>query len=180
MKSYVVLLAAAVGGAACGSSEGGGATSTPTTDAGNDGSAGTAPLACTSGTQWTGGDRGSSRMHPGRACIACHSVMAGPTFSVAGTVYPSAHEPPDCNGINGTTTPTQVIITDKDGNELKLPVNSAGNFYLAAVPVAAPYAAKVMQGTKERAMVQHQTSGDCNSCHTETGADGAPGRIMAP
>jgi hypothetical protein len=25
-----------------------------------------------------------------------------------------------------------------------------------------------------------QTSGDCNSCHTVNGANGAPGRIMAP
>jgi predicted CXXCH cytochrome family protein len=24
------------------------------------------------------------------------------------------------------------------------------------------------------------TAGDCNSCHTEQGANGAPGRIMAP
>jgi mono/diheme cytochrome c family protein len=25
-----------------------------------------------------------------------------------------------------------------------------------------------------------QTIGDCNSCHTPTGANGAPGRIAAP
>ena len=32
----------------------------------------------------------------------------------------------------------------------------------------------------ERAMVAAQTSGDCNSCHTLAGTNGAPGRIMLP
>jgi hypothetical protein len=105
--------------------------------------------------------------------------MNGPDFSVAGTVYPTAHEPNDCNGVNGSTTPTTVVITDTNNQTYKLPVNSAGNFYSTS-NIATPYAAKVVQGTKERAMVQHQTSGDCNSCHTVSGANGAPGRIMAP
>jgi predicted CXXCH cytochrome family protein len=25
-----------------------------------------------------------------------------------------------------------------------------------------------------------QTTGDCNSCHTQSGANGAPGRILLP
>ena len=31
-----------------------------------------------------------------------------------------------------------------------------------------------------RMMVASQTAGNCNSCHTQNGANGAPGRIMAP
>jgi len=29
-------------------------------------------------------------------------------------------------------------------------------------------------------MTAPQTSGDCNGCHTQTGANGAPGRITLP
>ncbi len=194
MKSYLVLVAglafAAV--AACGGSTGNTGLTAASPDAGDDagdttgtddGGTGTTnyntPTTCTSGATWTGGDRGSSRMHPGVACIDCHDQNGGPSLTVAGTVFPTAHEPDDCNGANGTTLGLTVVITDKNGQTYKLPVNSAGNFYSVA-NIATPYAAKVVQGTKERAMVQHQTSGDCNSCHTVAGANGAPGRIMAP
>jgi hypothetical protein len=33
---------------------------------------------------------------------------------------------------------------------------------------------------KTRAMVAPQTNGDCNSCHTENGANKAPGRVLLP
>ncbi|HSY23238.1 MAG TPA: hypothetical protein VK841_14025 [Polyangiaceae bacterium] len=54
-----------------------------------------------------------------------------------------------------------------------------GNFYSTG-SIATPFDAKVLNGSKERDMVAAQTSGDCNSCHTEQGANGAPGRIMPP
>jgi hypothetical protein len=43
-----------------------------------------------------------------------------------------------------------------------------------------PYHAKVRQGGRERAMNAPQMVGDCNSCHTQTGQNGAPGRIVVP
>jgi hypothetical protein len=43
-----------------------------------------------------------------------------------------------------------------------------------------PYKAKVTYMGRERAMVAAQTSGDCNSCHTQNGANSAPGRILLP
>jgi len=39
---------------------------------------------------------------------------------------------------------------------------------------------RVFDGTKDRVMGAPLTAGDCNSCHTEPGVNGAPGRIMAP
>jgi hypothetical protein len=135
------------------------------------------PSVCTSGTNWTRGDRGSVSMHPGVACIACHDLNNAPPFSIAGTVYPSAHEPDDCNG--GGTAGAQIVITDANGKVTKIPVNSVGNFYSQGT-IALPYRAKVVVGTTERAMVGSQKSGDCNSCHTETGASSAPGRIVLP
>ena len=46
--------------------------------------------------------------------------------------------------------------------------------------LALPYRAKVVVGGRERVMLTPQTNGDCNACHTQAGAEGAPGRIIVP
>ena len=51
---------------------------------------------CTSGNDWSSGE--GPTMRPGEACISCHSASGGPRLAVAGTVYPTAHEPDDCDG----------------------------------------------------------------------------------
>jgi mono/diheme cytochrome c family protein len=138
---------------------------------------------CTSKQMWTGGNRGSSSMNPGVACIACHSLGRGPSFALAGTLYPTAHEPDLCNGVNGNSG-AQVVITGADGHMVTLTPNSAGNFSYQGT-TATPYQAKVVYMGRERAMIEAQTSGDCNNCHTQDGAmpSGtikAPGRILLP
>jgi hypothetical protein len=145
-------------------------------DAATDGSVYNTPTVCTSKVTWNQGNQGSSRMRPGGACITCHTMQGGPAFTVAGTVYPSAHEPNDCNGVNGAVT---VVVTDKNGVVTNLQVNNVGNFN-ASAKIAAPFHVKVKNGAKERAMAGALTAGDCNSCHTLAGANGAPGRVMAP
>ena len=158
-------------------------------DAGND--SGQPTVVCTSGMKWTGGDRGSALMHPGRACIDCHDTNGGPVLMIGGTVYPTAHEPDDCDGVNGMTNGLSVVITDKNQVQYLLNVNSAGNFYSQNLNIATPFHAMVGRGCtangttvtctgKTRGMVASQTTGDCNSCHTVTGAMLAPGRIQAP
>lgn len=136
----------------------------------------TAAPVCTSNSYWTGGDHESPRMHPGDACIACHAREGdAPQFTIAGTVYATGHEPAECNG----TSQAQVVITDKNGQSITLVPNSAGNFYGAA-PLAFPITAKVVAGGRERAMQTPQSSGDCNSCHTQDGTMMAPGRVTLP
>lgn len=130
---------------------------------------------CTSGTTWNG--RRGSAMQPGSACLDCHGG-GEESFAVGGTVYPTAHEPDDCNGIAGSS----IVIMDANGKTvLTMTANSAGNFYGGAT-LPSPYTAKVVSadGTKTRAMATPQKSGDCNSCHTESGANSAPGRVMVP
>jgi len=148
------------------------------------------PTVCTSDSYWTHGNDESPKMHPGRACIACHSGSGGddeeeeeeeegPRFSLAGTVYPTAHEPDDCNGVDGDT---QVVIVDANGKTLTLSVNSAGNFFYEKEEgnLALPYTAKVVRDGQERVMATPQREGDCNTCHTEAGDNQAPARIMLP
>jgi hypothetical protein len=132
---------------------------------------------------WTLGDTKSPEMHPGVACDTCHKVLGSATaypFDIAGTVYPTAHEPDDCYGITGAT----VVITDANHQDHSLPVNAAGNFYnldyVIAGAIATPYTAKVVYNGKERPMITPQTSGDCNSCHNQQGTQNAQGRILLP
>ena len=132
---------------------------------------------CTSGRYWTGGNEGSQSMHPGDACIACHAANAGaPVFAIAGTVFPTGHEPDDCDGDSGSAT---VVITDANGATYALTANAVGNFYTTS-PVAFPIRANVLANGEAREMANPQTSGDCNACHTPTGANMAPGRITLP
>ncbi len=140
------------------------------------------PVVCTSNQHWTRGNSGSASMRPGGACISCHTMSGGeaPRFQAAGTVYPTVREPDDCNGINGTTTGTTVVIVDANNHAYTVPVNSVGNFYMETGTIALPFHAKVVRAGMERVMVAAQMSGDCNSCHTQDGANMAPGRIVAP
>lgn len=131
------------------------------------------PMQCTSGKTTLGQ---SASMRPGEACQACHQKQGGPSYSVAGTVYPTAHEPQDCNGVPGGMN---VVVTDKNNKIVTIPVNGVGNFGSNAV-VTAPFFVKVTSSKGTRPMIGSLTSGDCNSCHTPTGANGAPGRVMAP
>jgi hypothetical protein len=132
---------------------------------------------CASGTKWSGGDHGSELMHPGRDCIACHEQEGrGPRFTLAGTVHAQQHEADDCFGVSGVT----VQVTDANQKVvLTLTTNEAGNFFTEAA-VAKPYKIQVLGSGKSNAMAAAQTSGECASCHTQEGANGAPGRVQAP
>ncbi len=137
---------------------------------------------CTSRSYWDGGNTKSPLMNPGEACSACHQVMGGPNLLFAGTVYKTAHEPDLCNGQSPPPTIT-VTITDVNKRTVKGVVNNAGNFDIpkpGGAPLKAPFKASLSDGVATRAMVGTVTSGDCNSCHTVAGKNGAPGRILAP
>lgn len=135
------------------------------------------PDVCSSGLQWTAGDMsGSPVMNPGQACIDCHtSEGEGPKLSFAGTVFSRRSEADDCLG----TSDAKVYVTGSDGKTIEMVPNEAGNFY-SMLQVALPYTAILVANGQQEAMVTPQSSGDCNSCHTATGASGAPGRISLP
>jgi hypothetical protein len=131
---------------------------------------------CTSNAFWTGGNHESPLMHPGVACIACHATnFEAPPFTAAGTVYPTGHEPDNCNGAKAVT----VVLTDAHGAVYQLSANAAGSFSTNA-PLAFPIQAKVVANGRERAMSAAVMTGDCNSCHTQSGANQAPGRVVVP
>ena len=131
---------------------------------------------CSSGKKWVGGDHESELMHPGGDCIGCHTDNGeGPKFTVAGTVYASAHEADDCFGVAGA----QVEITDNNGTVTTLTTNEAGNFH-TDVAMTFPYKVRVLANGGENRMSASQNTGRCASCHTAEGTGGAPGRVQIP
>lgn len=141
---------------------------------------------CTSNKKWTSKQE-NKQMKPGEACNACHSSQKfenPPIFSVAGTVFPTGHEPDLCYGLDGfQQTDVVVVVTEANGKEHTLPIGQTGNFSAIFPGFAKPYKAKVVSAKGERIMETEQTDGDCNGCHTQDGDgknSGAPGRIIPP
>ena len=176
-------------------------TSAPTTsgDAGTDSATGTGGSSttttgdpfggssvCSRGLEWDMGNVESPFMNPGKACKTCHTQLApfvNNRIQIGGTVYATGHEPDLCFGIDGVKYPTFVEITDANDEVTQLEVNEGGNFLWDSAflgDVAFPITARVVRGDQERVMLSSQMDGNCNDCHTEDGANGAPGRIVAP
>jgi hypothetical protein len=146
----------------------------------------TGPSVCASGQSYQPSPTGdvNANMDPGQACIQCHAKNQpdAPLFTVAGTVFPTGHVPDNClptSAQSADLTQAQVVITDKNNQTLTLSVNSNGNFY-SLQTVAFPFTAKVVYQGRTRAMATPQSTGDCNTCHTNAGSNNAPGRIALP
>ncbi|HUX36330.1 MAG TPA: hypothetical protein VMV44_00390 [Rectinemataceae bacterium] len=130
-----------------------------------------------SGLKWVAGNSGGSLMNPGLACISCHTRGEGPRFAAAGTVYAKLDEKNLDLGVEGAT----VQIIDAKGRVLTLKTNKSGNFSARrGVSFTFPITAKVIYKGKTSEMYSPQKSGDCNLCHTQSGAKGAPGRVAIP
>lgn len=137
---------------------------------------------CASREIWTYADKDSPLMNPGRSCVQCHAETNDPThaplYTVGGTVMVLPHEDDDCRGAPGMT----VTLTDANGTEWSMTANSAGNFWLDAdAVVAMPYTARIEDGDGNVSQMNMPVSdGDCASCHTRDGANGALGRLVPP
>ncbi len=179
------------GGGRAGGTSGGGAGAGGAAGAGGSGVGGVdslnAPAKCSSGSFWTPADRQTFRMRPGESCAgqaACHGVgTTGLHFDLAGTVYPTGHEPDDCNGFDITAPGAQlihVVVTDATGTEVSLLPNDVGNFYATSILTLPVHAKITSSNGQERAMVAAIDNADCNSCHTQHGDNAAPGRLTIP
>jgi hypothetical protein len=137
---------------------------------------------CHSEEIWTYQDKDSPLMNPGRSCVQCHAdendEFHAPFYKVGGTVMQDLHDADDCRG----AAQQIVIVTDGLGNEHQMRTNTAGNFWLDAdVELVPPFSARIID-TEGRQRVKQVPvdSGDCASCHTAEGDQGAPGRLTPP
>jgi len=137
---------------------------------------------CSSGEIWTYSDKDSPLMNPGRSCVTCHAENDdeehAPFYKVAGTVMQALHESDDCRGAPQMT----IELTDANDTKWVMVGNSVGNFWLdPAAEVAMPYTARIIdQHGNERVKQMPVSDGDCASCHTREGANGASGRLLPP
>lgn len=122
-------------------------------------------------------DKNNELMAPGQNCLACHTPggSAGEaSFSAAGTVFGSSTADTG-SGLAGVS----VVLTDANSVDTTLTTNAAGNFFTrAALALPLKKAAVVING--QRTEMSAAPAGDCNRCHTQPAAGGAPGRIHAP
>jgi mono/diheme cytochrome c family protein len=146
------------------------------------GGGGPVALTCTSNQYWPLGDEESPDMRPGVPCIDCHAKgiggERGPSFIFAGTVFLGLHDEDDCFG--STPAGTTVVVTDAVGRVFEVAVRPRGNFFEEEQEVTYPIRAEVRRGGQVLAMKDPVPTGDCNTCHSAEGQDGAPGRIIAP
>ena len=137
---------------------------------------------CASGVIWDQGETGADLMHPGRDCVSCHTAEAPQyAYFFAGTVYSALHEADSCE--SPPPPDGQIEILDESGAvTMTFVADANGNFtsstIAAGVPV--PYTARLLANGLARSMVGEQTSGDCNSCHTEQGGTTTVGSALAP
>ena len=159
------------------------------------GYAGAAPTdGCTSGQLWTGGTSESELMNPGYACRSCHlgnnfqgqnpsgSSERGKAYFFMGTAYGEVRQADLCAAAGVPADAVVEILDMNDVVQATLPINAAGNFRSTKTTAGftLPYKARVKANGKTNAMASSQMDGDCNTCHTATGANAAPGRIFFP
>ena len=118
-------------------------------------------------------DGGSGTMRPGQDCLSCHKPGGEKTWTLAGTVFPTA-----TSATNQGLSDATLQITDANSATVTLTSNSVGNFYTSnaltfPVAVAITHAGNTVN-------MNAAPSGACNSCHTEPPLNGAPGRINVP
>lgn len=140
---------------------------------------------CSSGELQSATISENEEMLPGYACVDCHAstnAAAGeseaPIFAFAGTVYPTVHEPDGC--ISPTAMGAEVVVVSASGRRYTAKVNRVGNFKFEADDIEYPLTASVRWQGRVHWMVAPTMTGDCNSCHSSSGTEGAKGRIRLP
>jgi hypothetical protein len=171
---------------------------TGTCETHQDAGPGPVTLTCASGVflpaPSTSNPHGSVNMAPGNACISCHAghnfenqnpgsglERLDQVFEVMGTVFPALHEENLCASAAGDGGTVVEIFDSTGALAITAPVNAGGNFYASSDGgLKMPFTARIVRGASVSAMIGAQSQGDCNTCHTPFGEQGAPGRIVVP
>ncbi len=114
------------------------------------------------------------RHNQGMQCISCHSFGGGTVF----TKLKAAD-----NDVNSAAVYHTVVLLFEDGSSLRAPRGKgSGNFQIPA-GLRGKFTATVVDASgrvvNSSLQLSHtQDRYNCNACHTQSGASGAPGRIV--
>ncbi len=169
------------GGGSGATGGGSGTTGGGTGATGGGGGSGPVMTTCASNLTWQVTHASPGFIAPPPLSPKLHTMKhKGPLEGFMGTVYPALHEAPLCM-VSTVPSGVTVEILDMAGTVRRTFTISAfsdGNFHGGTVGSPSPYRARVkLNGVVKSEMLTAQTNGDCNSCHTAQGAQGAPGRI---
>ncbi len=112
--------------------------------------------------------------YQGQSCLQCHSFGGGTIFTKINSQGDGSQE---------WATYHTVLLEFKNGGSYKAPRGrGSGNFYVSQSNITGDFIVKVLDSSgKEvnRSKTYHTSDRyNCNSCHTQKGANGAPGRIV--
>ena len=119
-------------------------------------------------------------MNPGLPCPTCHfdNQLFYVVFPYAGTVMAGPHEKDRCKSPPPPGATVEILELD-GGLFWSWLANSSGSFRtMDAGP--SPYVARLINDGGTKVSTTTHTSGNCNSCHTEQGTNGATGRLTWP
>jgi hypothetical protein len=141
---------------------------------------------CASGVLQDPNAQESEEMQPGVPCIACHvdsNATSGkgdaPVFTFAGTVYAFLHEPDLCEAAGSLGA--EVTVDDALAHHFVAPVNAVGNFFVDDTALLVPPFTVTLRFHDRVETAEHEDAdGECNRCHSATGDEDAPGRIILP
>ncbi len=114
------------------------------------------------------------RHNQGMQCISCHSFGGGTVFAKLKAAD---------NDVNSAAVYHTVVLLFEDGSSLRAPRGKgSGNFQLPP-HLRGKFTALVVDGNgktvnKSLELSHTQDRYNCNSCHTQNGASGAPGRVV--
>ncbi len=112
--------------------------------------------------------------YQGQQCISCHSFGGGTVFTKLNAAD---------NDVNSAAAYHTVVLLFEDGSSLTAPRGrGSGNFQIPS-SLNGKFTATVVDGngkTVNKSLELSHTPDryNCNSCHTQSGASGAPGRII--
>ena len=131
-----------------------------------------------------GGEGGATGFHyQGQSCAQCHSSGEN-AFSIGGTVFSKKNAQ---NGdVNNASVNHYVRLILNNGSVITSNIGrGTGNFWSNAnIPNGVKFKVEVLDGNgnvvnKSAGYTHDNTRLNCNSCHTSSGASGAPGRIVS-
>ena len=122
--------------------------------------------------------------HQGMSCLTCHasdvsaSLAGGNTLASGASIYTSLHTE---NGTTDITSGHSIRLNISNGSSLTFNQgNGTGNVNLITAP-SMSFTATVLDasGNDIHTSGTHESTRlNCNSCHSKTGQNGAPGRIV--